>query len=595
MSQSSYGPLFEALAHYNDKLLAMARAQTERTAQALLQTSLDDLGQVLEQGSQQPWQLIQSQMNWWQDQLKLMQHTLLKSAGQPSEPVITPDRSDRRFKADAWSEQPLYDYLKQSYLLTARHLLAAVDALEGVPEKSRERLRFFTRQYVNAMAPSNFLATNPELLKLTLESDGQNLVRGLALLAEDLERSADQLNIRLTDESAFELGRDLATTPGRVVLRTELFELIQYSPTTATVGKTPVLVVPPFINKYYIMDMRPQNSLVAWLVAQGQTVFMISWRNPGVAQGQVDLDDYVVDGVIAALDAVEAATGEREVHGIGYCIGGTALSLAMGWLAARRQKQRVRSATLFTTLLDFSQPGELGIFIHEPIIAALEAQNEARGIMDGRQLAVSFSLLRENSLYWNYYIDSYLKGQSPVAFDLLHWNSDSTNVAGKIHNSLLRRLYLENQLVKGELKIRHTRIDLAKVKTPVLLVSAVDDHIALWQGTWQGMALFGGERRFILAESGHIAGIINPPDANKYGFWQNGAEAESPESWLDGATHQTGSWWPEMMRFIKDRDEAEPVPARQPAEGLEAAPGSYVKVRLNPVFAGVRKQEEEPA
>ena len=343
------------------------------------------------------------------------------------------------------------------------------------------------------------------------------------------------------------------------------------------------------------MDMRPQNSLVAWLVAQGQTVFMISWRNPGVDQAQIDLDDYVVDGVIAALDAVEAATGEREVHGIGYCIGGTALSLAMGWLAARRQKQRMRSATLFTTLLDFSQPGELGIFIHEPIIAALEAQNEARGIMDGRQLAVSFSLLRENSLYWNYYIDSYLKGQSPVAFDLLHWNSDSTNVAGKTHNSLLRRLYLENQLVKGELKIRHTRIDLAKVKTPVLLVSAVDDHIALWQGTWQGMALFGGERRFILAESGHIAGIINPPDANKYGFWQNGAEADSPAQWLAGATHQSGSWWPEMMRFIKDRDEAEPVPARQPAEGLEAAPGSYVKVRLNPVFAGVRKQEEEPA
>jgi polyhydroxyalkanoate synthase len=443
--------------------------------------------------------------------------------------------------------------------------------------------------------PVTFLATNPELLKLTLESDGQNLVRGLALLAEDLERSADHLNIRLTDESAFELGRDLATTPGRVVLRTELFELIQYSPTTATVGKTPVLVVPPFINKYYIMDMRPQNSLVAWLVAQGQTVFMISWRNPGVAQGQVDLDDYVVDGVIAALDAVEAATGEREVHGIGYCIGGTALSLAMGWLAARRQKQRVRSATLFTTLLDFSQPGELGIFIHEPIIAALEAQNEARGIMDGRQLAVSFSLLRENSLYWNYYIDSYLKGQSPVASDLLHWNSNSTNVAGKIHNSLLRRLYLENQLVKGELKIRHTRIALAKVKTPVLLVSAVDDHIALWQGTWQGMALFGGERRFILAESGHIAGIINPPDANKYGFWQSEVEADSPAQWLAGATHQSGSWWPEMMRFIKDRDEAEPVPARQPVEGLEAAPGSYVKVRLNPVFAGVRMQEEEPA
>ncbi|KMK91319.1 class I poly(R)-hydroxyalkanoic acid synthase [Aeromonas dhakensis] len=594
MSQSSYGPLFEALAHYNDKLLDMAKAQTERTAQALLQTNLDDLGQVLEQGSQQPWQLINAQMNWWQDQLKLMQHTLLKSAGQQSEPVIAPERSDRRFKADAWSEQPIYDYLKQSYLLTARHLLDSVDALEGVPQKSRERLRFFTRQYINAMAPSNFLATNPELLKLTLESDGQNLVRGLTLLAEDLERSADHLNIRLTDESAFELGRDLALTPGRVVQRTELYELIQYSPTTETVTRTPVLIVPPFINKYYIMDMRPQNSLVAWLVAQGQTVFMISWRNPGPAQADIDLDDYVVDGVIAALDGVEAATGEREVHGIGYCIGGTALSLAMGWLAARRQKQRVRSATLFTTLLDFSQPGELGIFIHEPIIAALEAQNEAKGIMDGRQLAVSFSLLRENSLYWNYYIDSYLKGQSPVAFDLLHWNSDSTNVAGKTHSSLLRRLYLENQLVKGELKIRHTRIDLAKVKTPVLLVSAMDDHIALWQGTWQGMKLFGGEQRFILAESGHIAGIINPPDANKYGFWQNDAEAASPEAWLAGATHTPGSWWPQMAAFIQSREEdPAPIPARIPSEGLEAAPGGYVKVRLNPVFAPT--PEEEPA
>ncbi|MFK0665987.1 class I poly(R)-hydroxyalkanoic acid synthase [Aeromonas salmonicida] len=594
MSQSSYGPLFEALAHYNDKLLDMAKAQTERTAQALLQTNLDDLGQVLEQGTQQPWQLINAQMNWWQDQLKLMQHTLLKSAGQESEPVITPERSDRRFKDDAWRDQPLYDYLKQSYLLTAKHLLASVDALEGVPQKSRERLRFFTRQYLNAMAPSNFLATNPELLRLTLESDGQNLVRGLALLAEDLERSADQLNIRLTDESAFELGRDLALTPGRVVQRTELYELIQYSPTTETVARTPVLIVPPFINKYYIMDMRPQNSLVAWLVAQGQTVFMISWRNPGVEQANIDLDDYVVDGVIAALDGVEAATGEREVHGIGYCIGGTALSLAMGWLAARRQKQRVRSATLFTTLLDFSQPGELGIFIHEPIIAALEAQNDAKGIMDGRQLAVSFSLLRENSLYWNYYIDSYLKGQSPVAFDLLHWNSDSTNVAGKTHNSLLRRLYLENQLVKGELKIRNTRIDLAKVKTPVLLVSAMDDHIALWQGTWQGMKLFGGEQRFILAESGHIAGIINPPAANKYGFWHSDASSDTPDAWFEQATHQSGSWWPEMAAFIKGREEeATHVPARIPSEGLEAAPGGYVKVRLNPVFANT--PEEEPA
>ncbi len=583
MSQGSYQRLMESLIRCNEQLFELAAKQAQPTTQALLQMQMQDLTNALQKGMDNPGEMLSQQAVWWQSQLQLFQNAMLRQAGQEVAPLVEPERGDRRFRDSQWQEHPWYDYIKQSYLLTARQMLERVEQIPDLTDNERARLRFFTRQMVNALAPSNFIASNPELLKLTLESGGSNLLNGLKLLSEDIQRSAGTLNVRMTDEAAFQLGTDLATTPGEVIHQAPLFELIQYRPSTETVARRPLLIVPPFVNKYYILDLRPENSLVKYLVDQGHTVLMISWANPDQRHTDVDFEDYVVDGVLAALDAVEAATGEREVNAVGYCIGGTLLACAMAYMAGRRMKQRVKSATFFTTLLDFSQPGELGAFINEEIVSALEAQNAEQGLMDGRQLAVTFSLLRENNLYWNYYIDGYLKGQSPMAFDLLHWNCDSTNVAGPTHSTMLRKLYLENRLIEpGQFTVRGSKIDLGKITVPTYFVSTMDDHIALWQGTYLGMQRLGGDPTFVLGESGHIAGIINPP-GGKYGHY-TGALTEQPENWLEQAAHQQGSWWSHWRTWLTEREGAEPVPARQVAQGLGPAPGDYVQVRLNPTF-----------
>ncbi|MBY5923159.1 class I poly(R)-hydroxyalkanoic acid synthase [Ferrimonas balearica] len=583
MSQGSYQRLMESLIRCNEQLFELAAKQAQPTTQALLQMQMQDLSNALQKGVDNPAEMLSQQVDWWQSQLQLFQNAMLKQAGQEVVPLVEPERGDRRFRDSQWQEHPWYDYIKQSYLLTARQMLERVEQIPDLTDSERDRLRFFTRQMVNALAPSNFIASNPELLKLTLESGGSNLLNGLQLLAEDIQRSAGTLNVRMTDEAAFQLGKDLATTPGEVIHQAPLFELIQYRPTTKTVAKRPLLIVPPFVNKYYILDLRAQNSLVKYLVEQGHTVLMISWANPDERHTEVDFEDYVVDGVLAALDAVEAATGEREVNAVGYCIGGTLLACAMAYMAGRRMKQRVKSATFFTTILDFSQPGELGAFINEEIVTAMETQNAEQGLMDGRQLAVTFSLLRENNLYWNYYIDGYLKGQSPMAFDLLHWNCDSTNVAGPTHSTMLRKLYLENRLIEpGQFTVRGSKIDLSKITVPTYFVSTMDDHIALWQGTYLGMQKLGGSPTFVLGESGHIAGIINPP-GGKYGHYV-GALSEQPQAWLEQAQHQEGSWWPHWVNWLGDREGSEPVPARPIINGLGAAPGEYVQVRLNPTF-----------
>ncbi|MBY6107771.1 class I poly(R)-hydroxyalkanoic acid synthase [Ferrimonas balearica] len=585
MNQGSYQRLMESLIRCNEQLFELASKQSQPTTQALLQMQMQDLSNALNKGMEDPAALLTQQANWWQSQLQLFQNAMLKQAGQEVAPMVEPERGDRRFRDSQWQEHPWYDYIKQSYLLTARQMLEQVDRIPDLTDAERDRLRFFTRQMVNALAPSNFLASNPELLKLTLESGGHNLLDGLKLLTEDIERSAGTLNVRMTDESAYQLGRDLATTPGEVIHQAPLFELIQYRPSTDTVAKRPLLIVPPFVNKYYILDLRPENSLVKYLVDQGHTVLMISWANPDQRHTQVDFEDYVVDGVLAALDAVEAAIGEREVNAVGYCIGGTLLATAMAYMAGRRMKQRVKSATFFTTILDFSQPGELGAFINDEIVTAMETQNADNGLMDGRQLAVTFSLLRENNLYWNYYIDGYLKGQSPMAFDLLHWNCDSTNVAGPTHSTMLRQLYLENRLIQpGEFTVRGSKIDLGKITVPTYFVSTMDDHIALWQGTYQGMQCLAGEPTFVLGESGHIAGIINPP-GGKYGHY-TGPLADAAEDWLEQASHQEGSWWTHWQGWLSERQGAEPVPARNINKGIAPAPGDYVQVRLNPTAKG---------
>ncbi|CAH6939744.1 Poly(3-hydroxyalkanoate) polymerase [Vibrio chagasii] len=547
--------------------------------QAMQELNFDDASKIFEQAANQPAVLLQLQSQWWEQQLKIWQNAALMGN---TEIVITEERSDKRFIDEAWKNDPFYSFIKQSYLLFSKSYIDTINSIEGIDEKTKERVAFFSRQAINALSPSNFIATNPELMKLTLERNGENLLDGLEQLQADVEASADILKIRMTNNNAFRLGVDVANTEGDVVFQNDLFELIQYYPKTPQVNATPLLIVPPFINKYYILDLREKNSMVRWLLEQGHSVFMMSWRNPGEAQKDLEFGDYVTEGVAKAVTAIEDITGKEQINAAGYCIGGTVLASTVAYYAAKRMKKRIKTATFFTTLLDFSQPGEVGAYINETIINAIEKQNDAKGFMDGRSLSVTFSLLRENSLYWNYYIDNYLKGSSPMEFDLLYWNSDSTNVAAKCHNFLLRELYLENKLVQDKgVKVGGVWIDLNKIKIPSYFISAKEDHIALWQGTYRGALNTGGNKTFVLGESGHIAGIVNHPDKKKYGFWLNDNLDDSADEWLSNATHNEGSWWTHWNQWLQGFEADEKIePFNQGSElhpVIGKAPGNYVK------------------
>lgn len=463
--------------------------------------------------------------------------------------------------------------------------LEAIESVEGLDEKAKERLMFFSRQTINALSPSNFIATNPELRQLTIDKNGANLMTGLEQLKEDVESSAEILKIRMTNQKAFRIGQDIATTPGDVVYRNDLFELIQYKPMTEQVNATPLLIVPPYINKYYILDLREKNSMVRWLVEQGHTVFMMSWRNPGVAQRDVEFGDYVTEGVTKAVSAIEDITGKEQINAIGYCIGGTILASTIAYYAAKRMKKRIKSATFLTTILDFQQPGDIGVYINKPIIDAVEIQNDLRGYMDGRLMNVTFSLLRENSLYWNYYVEHYLKGNDPVDFDLLYWNSDGTNLSAATSKFMLQELYLNNKLVQNKgVKIGGVWIDLKKINIPSYFISTKEDHIALWQGTYKGALHIGGQKTFVLGQSGHIAGIVNHPAKNKYGFWLNETLSDDPNTWLTEASHEDGSWWTHWNNWVAQYEAEEkvaPYPTgSEQYPSLMPAPGRYVKVTL---------------
>lgn len=557
------------------------------TQSTLMKTQSEDFTKWVGSMTQNPTNMVEQQMSWWAQQVNLLNDCILGTQDQTKE-------TDRRFRDPSWSDTPLYRYIKESYKLACDNIQQSVENADGLDDETKARLSFFTRQYLNAMSPSNFVSTNPEILKLTMESKGENLIQGMKQFRQDLEQSADILNIRMTDKNQFSLGENIASTPGKIVFQNEMFELIQYKPTTEQVYKRPTLIVPPFVNKYYIMDVNPETSYVKWLVSQGHTVFMISWVNPNAQMRNVDFGSYVTQGVLPALDAIESATGEREVNGIGYCIGGTTLVAAMAYLSGKRRKQRIKSVTLLTTILDFKKPGELGVFINDPIISSIEAQNNQRGYMDGRQMAVSFSLLRENSLYWNYYISNYLKGESPMAFDLLYWNCDNTNVTAATHNQLLRQCYLENRLAKGELVIDGVAIDLGKVKSPAYFLSAIDDHIALWDGNFEGTKLLGGDNKFVLTESGHIAGPMNHADSNKYGFWINDNNDQASSLWLASADKHHGSWWSHWQNWVDERNFSEMIEARE-LEGELDAPGEYVKQRIQDVIAQENEMEKESA
>jgi len=529
-----------------------------------------------------PVKMMQAQMNLWQDYMDLWQSTTRRMMGEDSEPTIEPEQGDRRFKHEAWDENQVFDFIKQSYLLSARWMQSTVSDVEGMDDKTSKKVDFYTRQFADAMAPSNFVMTNPEVLEATLASRGENLVKGLENLLGDLERGEGKLAISMTDTEAFELGENIALTPGKVVYQNDLMQLIQYEPTTKQVYKRPLLIMPPWINKYYILDLREKNSYVKWAVAQGFTVFIVSWVNPDTKLAQKSFEDYMVEGPLDALDAIEKATGEKEVNIVGYCLGGTLLSCTLSYMESKKDK-RVKSATFLTTMTDFTEAGELGIFIDEEQLTALEDKMSKTGYLEGAHMATTFNMLRANDLIWSFVVNNYLLGKDPFPFDLLYWNSDSTRMPAAMHSFYLRNMYQKNLLVKpGGIKLKGVPIDLTKVKTPAFMLATKEDHIAPWASTYAATQLFSGPVRFVLAASGHIAGVVNPPAGNKYNYWTNAKNPKDPEDWLSKAAEHPGSWWPEWAKWLS-KHSGEKVPARVPGDGklkvIEDSPGSYVAVK----------------
>lgn len=531
-----------------------------------------------------PQKFAEQQAKLMQGYADLWQATAKRMAGEEDvKPVIEPARDDRRFKDDAWSEEAVFDYIKQSYLLTSDWLQAQVSDVDDMDEKTREKLKFYTRQFVDALSPSNFVATNPKVLKAAAETKGENLIKGLDQLLKDLERGQGELRISMTDTEAFELGTNVAVTPGKVVYQNDLIQLLQYAPTTEKVAKRPLLIVPPWINKFYILDLQPKNSFIKWATDQGHTVFVISWINPDERYADKQFEDYMLEGPLAAMDAIKDATGEKDVNVIGYCIGGTLTAATLAYMTAKGDG-RVKSATFFTTMVDFSDPGELGVFIDEGQLQRLDEHMEKKGYLDGQYMSQVFNMMRDNDLIWSFVINNYLLGREPMAFDLLYWNSDNTRMPKMMHSLYLRKMYLQNKLVEpGGITLDGVPIDLSTIKTPVYWLSTKDDHIAPWKSTYAATQLYKGPKRFVLSASGHIAGVINPPAANKYCFWTNTKTPADPDAFFESAKQHDGSWWPDWQKWIKKYAGGE-VAARKPGDGklkvIEDAPGSYVKVRI---------------
>ena len=540
------------------------------------------LGRVGEYWLADPQRAVELQTRLGKAYLDLWAGAARRLVGEPAPAVAAPAPNDKRFADPEWSSNQFYDFLKQAYLLTARWADRLVSDAADLDPHTKLKAEFYMRQIANALSPSNFVLTNPELLRETLASNAENLVRGMRMLAEDVQAGGGHLRIRQSDSSMFEVGRNLATTPGKVIYQNELMQLIQYAPSTANVLGRPLLIVSPWINKYYVLDLTPEKSFIKWCVDQGLTVFCISWVNPDARLAQKTFEDYVRDGPLAALDAIEQATGQDRVHTVGYCVGGTLLAVALAAMAARGDA-RIISATLFAAQVDFTYAGDLKVFVDEEQVEALEARMAERGYLEGRTMATVFNFLRSNDLIWPYVVNNYLKGKAPFPFDLLYWNSDATRMPAANHSFYVRSCYLDNKLSHGKMTISNTLIDLKSVKVPIYNLATREDHIAPAKSVLLGCKFFGGPVRFVLAGSGHIAGVINPPAKNKYQYW-TGPRPRSAnlDKWLAKAKENPGSWWPDWLAWLKRQDKTE-VPARIPGGGvlapIEDAPGSYVKVR----------------
>jgi polyhydroxyalkanoate synthase len=491
-------------------------------------------------------------------------------------------RKDRRFAAPEWRDNPIFDTIRQTYLRLSDQLLGTVDEIEGVDAATREKMRFATKSFVDAMSPSNFALTNPQVLKKTLETRGENLLKGLANMLRDI--ASGQLT--QTKAGAFEVGRNLATTPGKVVKQTPLYQLIQYTPTTETALETPVVLFPPWINRFYILDLTPEKSFVKYCVDNGISLFMVSWKSADESIADAKLDDYVLKGQIDAIDAVRDLLGVGHVHAIGYCVAGTTLAATLAYLEANRQADKVKSATFFTAQVDFTQAGDLKLFTGDETMALLDQLTREKGYLDGRYMAATFNLLRGRDLIWNYVVNNYLLGEEPPPFDLLHWNSDTTNLPAGWHRDYLETLYKGNKLAeKGGIAVAGTPIDVDGVTTPSYVQAGREDHIAPPESVWKIMDHFAGPKRFVLAGSGHIAGVVNPPAAQKYCYWTNDRPSATLAEFIEGATEHKGSWWPDWLAWVKKQDGAmvkadgARVPGGGKVKAIEDAPGSYVKAR----------------
>jgi polyhydroxyalkanoate synthase len=513
--------------------------------------------------------------------LNLWENAARRLAGQEAPPTIEASPRDKRFKDPEWNSNQFFDFLKQAYLLTTKTAYELVQEAEGVDDHTRRKAEFYVQQITNALAPSNFIFTNPEVLRETMTSNADNLARGMQMFAEDMESGRGVLRIRQSAAN-LEVGRDMAVTPGKVIYQNDLMQLIQYEPTTATVLRTPLLIVPPWINKFYILDLGPEKSYIKWCVDHGITVFVISWVNPDKKLGEKTFADYMKEGPLAAMDAIEKVTGEMKVHTAGYCVGGTLLASTLAWLAEKR-RVRATSATFFAAQVDFTHAGDLLVFVDEEQISTLERDMRQAGVLEGSKMANAFNMLRSNDLIWSYVVSNYLKGQQPAAFDLLHWNSDATRMPHANHSYYLRNCYLENRLTKGTMVLDNTQLDLSKVKVPVYNLATKEDHIAPAESVLYGSKFFGGPVKYVLSGSGHIAGVVNPPVLKKYQYWTNdNLEAENLADWMKGAEEHKGSWWPDWREWLGALDPEE-VPARHveagPLPPIESAPGSYVRVR----------------
>lgn len=540
------------------------------------------LNEVMSRLAADPDSLVKAQADLFGDYMELWRKTTARMQGETVEPVIEPARGDRRFADPEWRDNPVFDVMKQSYLLTSTWLNNLIAGVEGVDPLTRRRVEFFTKLLTDAFSPSNFLISNPAALKEAMRTRGESLVRGAEQFAADLERGGGELVIRQTNTERFTVGENVATAPGKVVFENELFQLLQFDPSTEHVHEIPLLILPPWINKYYILDLRPENSMIRWLSSQGFTVFVTSWVNPDVSLAGKTLEDYMVDGAYAAVGKVLEQTGAKQTNIVGYCIGGTLLACTLAHMAAKGDTS-IASATFFAAQADFAEAGDLLIFTNEEWLAELEARMDAAGgVLPSRSMADTFNALRANDLIWSFFVSNYLMGKEPAAFDLLFWNSDQTRMPKTLHMSYLRDFYKNNRLALGELTLDGVTLNLKAVKTPVYLQAGREDHIAPTRSVYRGAKLFGGPVNFTLAGSGHIAGVINHPAAKKYQYWVNPELPDTVEEWMEKAVEHPGSWWPHWVVWLKQRS-GKLVAARDPAKGplkpVEDAPGSYVKVQ----------------